>query len=58
MVKKSSSKVHTQNTVNMYALIKAAGTGPAGQAKTGPLLSVLRWVMIVYYVHHVVKIVT
>ena len=36
---------------------RAAGTGQAGQAKTGPLFSALGWVMVVYFIYGMVKIV-
>ena len=39
-------------------LTKAAGTGPIGQAKTGPPFSAYGWVMIVYCLARMVKIVT
>ena len=38
--------------------VKAAGTGQAGQAKTGPLFSALGLVMIVNCIDRMVKIVT
>ena len=36
---------------------RAAGTGQAGQAKTGPLFSAFGWVMVVYFIYRMVKIV-
>ena len=52
------------NTCNTEAMnnvskspLRAAGTGQAGQAKTGPLFSTLSWVMVVYFIYRMVKIV-
>ena len=41
----------------MSLYTRAAGTGQAGQAKTGPLFSTLSWVMVVYFIYRMVKIV-
>ena len=39
-------------------LVKATGTGPAGQAKTGPLFSSPDWVMVINCSDCMVKVVT
>ena len=50
------SSLHICLFSTQTTIAKAAGTGPAGRAKTGPLFPALDWVMIIYCIHQVVKV--